>query len=355
MLRRLRPWFKWFLAAAIWSLLFAGHQLFRFIAISIPRTFADLIPIIVILLCVVLLLYRPTQTLAFFFYLAVFPLWLLFVFLPVNVFRLGKSLAKLASLVMTIGRSAKFNLIVVAFGIFSAVSIWNHWNVAFSQAYLAVILLLILLLHVHLFVFAFRPGIGHRLLANFVSQYWKWLQTDISRGEARRVSLNPTDRLKAVASLGNGVLAILQKYQGAHVLLGMFIIGLGVYFVLLTFLFGAAYYATLTIEPRSFALLNQPSFSDIYLFSATNMLGTHFGDVIPRSTTARTLAALQLVSSVTIGVIVLLVFTTLGRERFQQELDDAINNVKQTISAVDEQIKNIQSKEGDTGLLPSSH
>src|SRR5207302_10195244 len=70
-------------------------------------------------------------------------------------------------------------------------------------------------------------------------------------------------------------------------------------------------------------------------FSATTMLGNPLGDVAPRSTWAITVATLQRISAVTIGVILLLLFTTLGQTRFDQGMDRAIHDLQQVLQEIE--------------------
>jgi hypothetical protein len=87
-----------------------------------------------------------------------------------------------------------------------------------------------------------------------------------------------------------------------------------------------------------------PSYFDTYLFSVANMLTANFGNMIPYSTEARAFATLQLVSSASIGVILLLVFTTLNRARFDQEIDEGIRDMREVLKEIDERRRTDEPK-----------
>ncbi len=359
---------KWLLFALIWAviiLVFVGRNPFAIVRAHLPNSFfqpiapyTSVMPILAVILVVVLLWFRFAQTIGFFLHLLLFPflipIWLTIrifwvsVRISVGIFRFGRFLPRLPILIVNTATSLKLNFIVAVLGTLSVISILNRWYVYFSTFYFVVLLFWIVLLHAQLFIVAFRPGILQRSLVDGFLEYWKSEktrpETQTSAGEFRigRVKIGPprlsaTDRLDASKKMGNYLLAYLERLRGNPFPLKVFIAGLVVCFLIVTLLFAAMYYELLAIDRRSFATISAASFLDVYLFSIANMLTTNFGDMLPRSTTARSLATLQLVSSVSIGVILLLVFTTLNKVRFEQELDDAIHDVKQVLQEAETQ------------------
>src|SRR3990172_2936403 len=101
----------------------------------------------------------------------------------------------------------------------------------------------------------------------------------------------------------------------------MLVVFLPFLLLLITFLFAVSFFALDRISPGSFEGLRDYGFFDLFLYSLTNMFSSEPPGIASVTQGARTLAVLQVICAVAIGVVLLLVVTTFSPERYEEELN----------------------------------
>lgn len=102
------------------------------------------------------------------------------------------------------------------------------------------------------------------------------------------------------------------------------------------FVFGLEYLALEKVQPGSFSTSGEPSFWNFLALSFNRLLATDYGFVLPVSGWAQILYNVELVASLFILVIMVFVLTTIVRERYRDDMDEAVGMLREQSGKVEE-------------------
>ena len=235
--------------------------------------------------------------------------------------------------------------------IISAYGILTDWQHQVMPFYLGVVILAIFTLVVLSFMFAFAPGVVHRLLATLALSIWKYNKKDVedklNSEEFSRDSVKREAKAKELLALVGSAERVVRFFQisgSRKTIIRMWVVFLSLLLILTTFLFALSFLALDRINPRSYEGLADHPFLGLYLYSLTNMFSAEPPGIVPANLAARTLAVLQVVCAVAIGLLLLLVVTTLSPERYEEELNQVTGELRIAEKQLHELVNRLQAK-----------
>lgn len=114
----------------------------------------------------------------------------------------------------------------------------------------------------------------------------------------------------------------LRKLKSNRLVVSYFIYAIISTLTFTILLFSFEYYALERLDPSSFKGIVGPEIIDTIYLSFTTIITINFGDIIPVTGWARFFISLEVLSGLTIGVILFFIFTTVTIERYKRELID---------------------------------
>lgn len=205
-------------------------------------------------------------------------------------------------------------------------------------------LLLFVLLIRHYFerlVSAFKPETLLSGINKFLKNQWTVMREEILFKEIRDSSKYPPgseeylkkrfETIKSLLVLNQAVQFVAEKLKGFHesrILTVYSILKLVYTFVATVIIFGFAYFSLNRISPGSFSVGGDASLFLFLYYSFNTFLTMGVADINALTPLARVLTTCELLFSILLGVILVFIFTTIIREKYEDELKELIRGLE---------------------------
>ncbi len=359
----LRSWPKRFAYLILWALFLFGSSLGQLANAKFGPPWNSYVSIIierrnVLLLAAATVLiasrFRPGAVIV-----QALVLWL---FIPIAsvylVYSAVRFLLHFRSLVPRLLTSRRVHSLVWPAAILAVAAILNGWGPSLLPIYLVVVVLSVAMLLAVAFLFAFSPGVLYRVAAKAMVEVWRSNRRDVEQklesGEFSRDRSKLDTKISELTTLSQSADKIVHYYERAadpSSAIKVFVIILPFLFAIIVFLFTVVF---LGLEHNSVGSFRGPqvvSTLDLFLFSLSNMLNANLSGVVPATHAAKIFALTEVVCAVSIVVVLLLVVTTISRERHKEELKEARSELQQAQQEVAELIDHLrklkQNPEGE--------
>lgn len=198
---------------------------------------------------------------------------------------------------------------------------------------------------------AFQPASVFANIANIIRQLWVSYEQKTLPGQVQIESkLDPSSEaygektlehlnsLYLVNSIFQGILFKL-KQSGVSRKLDIYFISSLLYAALLTVIvFGFQFLALEKIQPGSFGVSPSPGFWDFLGLSFSTLMTAGLSPLVPKSTAALIIAHSELVVALLLLVILVFVILTISREKFREDAEQAIAELKKGAEVLEKHI-----------------
>ncbi|MFB3884041.1 MAG: ion channel [Thermodesulfobacteriota bacterium] len=238
-------------------------------------------------------------------------------------------------------KSAKKWFISFAFSLAACAMILINLGEAFT---VVATLLLFGLLIKHYFerlVSAFRPETVLSGINNFLKNQWTAMREDILFKEIRDSSKYAPgseeylkkrfETIKSLLLLNQAVRFVaenLKRFHESRILTVYSILKLVYTFVTTVIIFGFAYFSLNRISPGSFSVGEDANLFLFLYYSFNTFLTMGVADINALTPLARVLTTCELLFSILLGVILVFIFTTIIREKYEDELKELIRGLE---------------------------
>ena len=283
-----------------------------------------------------------------FLYLAAYPFIVLFWRVPKLLFKNWATVLLFAPAIESLILKFKWRFVLTSFAMLAALGISVFTNsilLAACMSLLAVYLLLHYILRIRV---AYKPESIFANIAPAIGMLWEQSIKAFKINEAS-VSTEgepetPESRKKRMNNLKTLYLNnLLWSHLATRLQLAvtsrrtdLYFIGALIYtFILTVIVFGVEYWALFKINPSSFRTTGDVTLWEFFLFSFNAILHTEFTTLTATSTAALTLANLELMSGLIIGLFFVFVLLTSQRERYRQDLATVVDQLSRSAREIE--------------------
>lgn len=294
-----------------------------------------------------------------FFFLLVFPLYLIFWRIGKLVFKNWFTALAVISYVSSFFSSIKFNFMTFTLFIGASTLILSSSNNFLISLGICLLFIFLFLQFGRRVYFAFIPSKalvfprqGYARIVNLMINQYS-LSDEIKNTEVQK--LNVEQQNKRIANLQfliiinrvTSFIAIkLREFQESKLMLLYFIFGLLFTLCSTVILFAFVNYGVQKIDPMAFNVQQPKSVLFFLYYSFNTILTNGIADFYPLSSFARLLSALELLFGFFIVVILFFMYTNIKNDKAKEEMDNVVNS----LNTQSEEIEKYISQEYSTGI-----
>lgn len=238
-------------------------------------------------------------------------------------------------------RSAKKWFVTLAFFLTACAVILINLGTAFTVVATFLLLGLLIRHYFERLISAFKPETLFSSINKFLKSQWAAMREEMLFKEIRDSSKYPPgseeylkkrfETIKNLLVLNQAFHFVAEKLKSFHesrILIVYSILKLVYTFIATIIIFGFAYFSLNRISPGSFSLGKDASLFLFLYYSFSTSLTMGVPDINAITPLARILTVFELLFSILLGVILVFIFTTIIREKYEEELKELITQLE---------------------------